>query len=472
MQNKWWLIPVVSVMSIAQLLISCEKEEVTNEILVPGLGISQVMVGANGGETLLKISPSADWKAVSKAPWLKVSPASGTKADKEIKLIADPNDSFESRPAVLELTIGDSVLVNTVIQEGIQKDISIYSGKIVFGWDMKEIIVSPITSNVEMKAIAFPSWIESVDVREVPEGYFTATIRMKDYDLDDELRKDTIIFGDDAGYIKKFPIECEALSNRIIVNVPDFTTPFDGLAQEIKFTVYNNTTEGYRILFFQYLDGGMGMPPFNEDWIKEVSGASASAAVEGKEHTLALKAYNESGRAERQVAFCIVPESEVKNYDPRGKTFYLISQKNAYVLPEITISGNISADGKTPATVTVKVKTGVKFEPMAIYNKMGRYNDVFEATASGPKVDFEGLESPVAIALDEKKESGDYETYTYRLTSQVPNFMPSQAPLGFFVILLKNADDTYATYKETDYSGEEFDAYMMVRGEILIDGKK
>lgn len=471
MQNKWWLIPVVSVMSIAQLLISCEKEEVTNEILVPGLGISQVMVGANGGETLLKISPSADWKAVSKAPWLKVSPASGTKADKEIKLIADPNDSFESRPAVLELTIGDSVLVNTVIQEGMQKDISVFSGKIVFGQDAKEVVVSPIISNVDVKVIAFPSWIESVDVREVPEGYYTATIRLKDYDLDDELRKDSVTFGDDTGYTKKFPIECEALSNKIIADVSGLNTPFDGGAHEIKFTVYNSTKEGYRILFFQYLNGGMGMPAFEEDWIAEISGTSGLSAVEGKEHKLALSAYDQPGKAERQVAFCIVPESEVNGFDPRGKTHYLITQKNAYVMPEITVAGNISADGKTPATVTVKVKTGVEIEPIAIYSRMGMYDDDFEATENGPEADFVAWRSPVVVTSDGKQEVGGSDVYTYRLTCQMPNTLPSDASRGYIVVLLKNADGTYATYKVEDSLGE-FNAYMMVKKEIFIDGKK
>lgn len=469
MQNKWWLIPVVSVMSIAQLLISCEKEEVTNEILVPGLGISSVMVGANGGETLLKISPSADWKAVSKAPWLKVSPASGTKGDKEIKLIADPNDSFESRPAVLELTIGDSVLVNTVIQEGMQKDISVFSGKIVFGQDAKEIFVSPIISNVDVKVIAFPSWIESVDVREVPEGYYTATIRLKDYDLDDELRKDSVTFGDDAGYIKKFPIECEALSDKIIANVPGLS--FDGGAHKIKFTVYNSMKEGHQILFFQYLDGGMGMPAFEEDWITEVSEVSGQSAVKGKEHTLALSAYDQPGKAERQVAFCIVPESEVNGFDPRGKTHYLITQKNTYVMPEITVGGNISADGKTPATVTVKVKTGVKIEPIAIYSRMGMYDDDIEATENGLEADFAAWRSPVVVTPDGMQEVDGSDIYTYRLTCQMPNRLPSDASMGYIVVLLKNADDTYATYKVEDFMGE-FNAYMMVKKEIFIDGNK
>lgn len=473
--KKWWLVPAVLAMGTAQVMMSCEEKEkeVIKEMLVPGLGISQFTVSANGGESILKISPSADWKAVSKTSWLKVSPASGTKADKEIKLIAEPNEGFENRPATLELTVGDSVLVNTIIQEGMQKNISIYSGKITFAQDAKEFTVSPIISNVEVKALAWPSWIKSVDVREVPEGYYTASITLKDYDLDTETRKDSVTFGDDAGYVRKFPIECEALVNKIVVDVPDLSGSFDHNTHSIDFTVYNATGEKYRIMFFKYLDDGAGMPEDKvSTWFSEVKPKMTSqSAVEGVKHTIQLKTFDEPGAPIRQVAFCVVPESKVPEYTGGavGKEYYLITQKNSFEMPEITREGNISADGKTPAVYTVKVKKSTGIEVRAMYTRGGFYDWEVSPTHN-IDADFSMyLRSPVVIGEPEVVTKDEYTTYTYRLTSQSPNRQPSVTPMGYFVVFVKVDEGGYLTHN-IEWGEELYPAYTIVREEISIDG--
>lgn len=338
--NKWWLVMSMLALCAAPALVSCSDDD-DDVTVTPGIEISKFTISAAGGESVLAIAPTADWKAESKTAWLKLSPASGTVADKEIKLTAEPNTTFESREATIELTVGGTAMTKTIVQEATQKYISIYSDKITFAPGQKEITVSPIISNVKViVGTELPAWISEVKVTESGMGYYEAVIKMKDNNYDDALRADTIIFKDAASdYEVKFPIECAAVSlakeYRVIADVDSGVVIAGDKTVNLE-VMRAAGTEQDTILI--YMKTSFGFQPVREGVSVSREYASPSSALLNSRYKIDIEnlrnAYMEEAKVEYRVYVLSVYDVDAFQVTDATPCAFAFARKNTH--PEIS----------------------------------------------------------------------------------------------------------------------------------------
>lgn len=449
--NKWWLALSVLAMCAAPALVACSDDDNEITVVTPEIGISQFTISAVGGESTLAITPTADWQAESKTSWLALSPASGTVNDKEIKLTVQPNTTFESRTATIEMTVGTAKMTKTIVQEGVQKYISIYSDKITFAMDDKSVMVSPIITNVAaMEVISYPSWVESVSIVPETGGYYSAEIVLKAADYDSELRQDTVIFGDGEGFTQKFPLECSALKNKLI-SMPDLTA-FTGDAQTFDVTIFNPEadSQGDTILFYNYVMSMVApFNAFNKAWLgMSPQTAAPSSAVEGTVHKVYLYELNSSTAApSRQAAMFVIPKEEVAEFNFRATTYqpYIITQNNAYITPTWN-PADYTIGSETSFTISLTVKEGTQFDAKLLNQDFMDWGENLDDYLA----DWLSFEQ-----VGDKVTNDGKDVYTYKVNVDFP--MAVGRAQAYLSAVLK---DDAGNYIEVDVDG--YPSYSMV----------
>lgn len=340
--NKWWLALSVLAMCAAPALVACSDDDDEVTVVTPEIGISQFTISAVGGESTLAITPTADWQAESKTSWLALSPASGTVNDKEIKLTVQPNTTFESRTATIEMTVGTAKMTKTIVQEGVQKYISIYSDKITFTPDQTQVIVSPIMANVKVAVdeASIPAWISGVKITENPAGYYEAVISMLEDSYDDALRADTIVFKDaDSDYKVKFPIECVATSMdkdyKVIVNA-DSGVVFMG-ARSFDLNVIRSAEAEQDTILVYMNTSRMGLLPATDRVSVSRMKAAQSAALLNSRYQISIENLRDAYSEEKfEYRVYVVSVYDVDGFKPAAATpcAFSFTQKNSH--PEIS----------------------------------------------------------------------------------------------------------------------------------------
>ncbi|MEG1949331.1 MAG: BACON domain-containing protein [Odoribacter sp.] len=230
------MLMLVGLFSIGLFAVSCSDDEtvtVVEKVTLPNLGITQFGLAATGGVSEMLIEPTGDWTITpdAKAPWLTVSPTSGKMTDKKIILTVEANADFVARTAVLQLTVDTVKLPLTISQKENVRMIRVYNNKIVFNNDSTKAQVDNIIANVEIEAVEFPAWIETVVIQKTAEeNNYSALITMKSNNFDTDYRKDNITFKDKNSDFKvTFPVECLNFDKDHIITFPrKFNEMFDG----------------------------------------------------------------------------------------------------------------------------------------------------------------------------------------------------------------------------------------------------
>lgn len=458
--------------------ISCSDDEKTIEktieVVIPGMDISKFNISANGGENLIEIAPTDSWKMVSKTEWLTITPAEGTKENKEVTLTAEANPEFTNRTATVEVTVGNTTMTKTVVQEGAVREITIY-GKdtLYFSPEETEIKVSPIIANVEIEIdeATLPSWIENVTLTKNPDHYYEALVTLKANDYDDEIRTGSIILKDKASdYSKKFTVICKnmEINGKYLndwTNVPSFMG-----AKEFTVNVMRSSNmEQDTLIAWQQGDYNLQQVP--DVKISLASGASLNAAILSTTYHIEIKDYKNSwGSRSRLIHFYIIPKAEAAGFNPNKPAGgiaivpdFKFTQKNSDpIFTAITPDGE-SYDLKVGVAQEVRVTVDGSIIPgleiRAIYNPVFYEND--------PTNNMYSEEFPLTVEYVkiEAAENG-FITYVYNITaSQV-----SAYDKGELVLCIMAKNPITGEYVRDD-AGDIWRPFTSSMGEILLSAK-
>lgn len=133
-------------------MVSCQDEE--TKILGFSVDKSNITIGCEGGEDLLKVSSENVWVAISSEPWITISPANGV-GDTECKIVIDSSLVNGMRSATIRFSpVGYEATEIPVYQTGFDKQIVIGEPDIEINASAKSNerkFKAKITTNVEFK---------------------------------------------------------------------------------------------------------------------------------------------------------------------------------------------------------------------------------------------------------------------------------------------------------------------------------
>lgn len=458
--------------------ISCSNDETTIEktieVVIPGMDISKFNISANGGENLIEIAPTDNWKMVSKTEWLTITPAEGTKENKEVTLTAEANPEFTNRTATVEVTVGNTTMTKTVVQEGTVREITIYGNDtLYFSPEETEIKVSPIIANVEIEIdeATLPSWIENVVLTKNPDHYYEALVTLKAKDYDDEIRTGSIILKDKSSdYSKKFTVICKnmEINGKYLndwTNVPSFMG-----AKEFTVNVMraSNTEQDTLVAWWQ---GDYNLQTVPDVKISEVSGASLNAAVLTTTYHIEVKEYNNGwGSRNRRIHFYILPKSEAADFNPNKPADgiaitpdFRFTQENSASVFTAMSSDEESYSLKTGVPQEIRVTVDGSIIPGLEIRAI--YNPVFYADEPANSMYSEEFPLTVDYVKIEAAENG-FITYVYNITA-------SQASVnskGELVLCIMAKNPITGEYVR-DEAGDIWRPFTSSMGEILLSAK-
>lgn len=452
MTNKWWLVLSALAVFIAPALVSCDddEKEVIKEVIkevnvqIPGMDISKFTIGANGGDNIVGITPSGNWKMVSKTDWLTITPAEGTTANTEVTLNAEANTGFESRPAIVEVTVGDSIMTKTVMQEGIQRSIAIFGDTIFFSSKETEFKISPIVANVEVTVDngKLPAWVQDVKVSLNQDGYYEAIVTLNTKDYDDEKRYGEIIFKDAASdYGVAFPVVCTETKmgpRGYATNMTKITIEGEGEDFLLDVLLSPDSPEDTVLAYIKGLRYESLYDPMNRQYALTVTPA-ASPAVALNRHSwnIHVEPWNAvSGGPTRSFYVFVVPKEEAADFNPNqqvsGEDYepnLIITQKtNSMIKKVIRVEGSISAGNTIKVKLHKDYASGVK---MVISSEIAMWEDDPFGSSFVELFDIE-------VEQQGAEMEEEYIVYTYKITS-----IQSGASGWYFYAMALDANGNY-----------------------------
>lgn len=453
MTNKWWLVLSALAVLVAPALVSCDddEKEVIKEVIkevnvqIPGMDISKFTIGANGGENIVGITPSDNWKMVSKTDWLTITPAEGTTANTEVTLTAEANTGFGSRPAIVEVTVGDTTMTKTVMQEGIQRSITIFGDTIFFSAKETEFRVSPIVANVEVTVEKgkLPAWVKDVVLSLNQDGYYEAVVTLNTKDYDSEKRYGEIIFKDaDSDYAVAFPVVCTETKmgpRGYATNMTKITIEGEGDDFLLDVLLSPDSPED---TVLAYIYGGIRYeslydPMSRKNALTVTPAASPAVALNRHSWNIHVEAWNAvSGGPTRSFYVFVVPKEEAADFNPNQQisgTNYepnlIITQKtNNMVKKVIRVEGSIREGNTIKVKLHRDYASGVK---MVISSEIAMWED--DPFGSGFAELFDIQVEQQGAEMEE-----EYIVYTYKIT-----YIQSGASGWYFYAMALDANGNY-----------------------------
>lgn len=435
--DVWAKMLVVMMLFVSPWMVSCSDDDDDNggntpptTITLPASYVIEFPVSALGGDKMMAINPNEAWSvemAEADKAWFDVSPKSGEKGEQRLTLKIGENAKFDPRTATLTFTVGGEKSTLKVIQEATLRNIRFYNPEVVFSVDTTMVFLERIITNVDtIEVSSKPDWIESVTLKRVIDGAYTAKIVLVPGNYSTEAREGNIVFKDKASdFSVSCPVKARATTDEYVIGACPETVP--GFSKEGPYTftveVATAPTAGEdTILCYEWVKEWNAFNTRPVNYVREVKPTAQVNAMYGKSvHTLTVDnwLYDEMedrdgiGAQTRTFGVFAVNKEEVEGFNPNGSSgapHKLISQtqfdKKNMVSVE-AIEGAMSAsmiqlapDQSGDYTIKVKAACYIKLA----YGKQG--GTAFPG--------FEPLEGYTVTEVS-KTEDGIYTLYEYTL---------------------------------------------------------